>query len=207
MINIISRRFDIDAYFLFECDVIESKRRLEDLGSSGLKIAKLKIEDSQKFAKFIIDQDESTLPEMECKLRVERNLASGCQCFIAYDQADIVGYAWLNINENFAGWPDFAKFPGLNRDTGLMLTGFVSPIYRGRGIHLDLARVRLLEAENSGRTRLVSFVGVKNFSSIRNYLKFCRRYRLVYNILMDVPFGKKLSFYLNLNKEKWVHLC
>jgi hypothetical protein len=199
-------RFDLDAYFLFS-DSLESGLLAQ---SANLSPKNLTVDF------YIVERPAEDLLLIDlCKegayfgstdQGIKKNLALNSgrvdRCIVAKHQDKYVAMSWVALGRN-AEWPSFAQVPLTKKSSGLLHLSYVKPEYRGHCLQrfLDLQRKKLLAEQ--GFEQSVSFVGVNNFSSVRNSMACNENFKLMYHLSVEIPGLKKINFFPKWNQEHW----
>ncbi len=197
--------YNLDAYFIF---VLSLSNFVDEPGSDEIVFDDVVVreytdDDFDVLINFICANQNFGKTEREAKIELGWRFAHDYHCVIALVGGQVIGMGWFCISSQ-VNWPDFARFPDLPEKSGLLLTDFVQINYRGRGIHKAILTLRKKFIKDKGLLNAISFVGVKNFSSVRNYLYICDYYRLTYYLSINFPKGIKFSTFLNKKREKWM---
>lgn len=199
--------FHLDCYFLFLTDLTDGLPNTfgDNFNPESIKVRQYKPDDIEFFVKFFRRNGYFGKDELQIKEHLKSWFSHGYECVIALDGKEVVGMGWFCIG-SYKSWPAFGRFPGLPQGTGLLFNDFVQKEYRGKAIHKRIVAHRSELMIDKGVVFSCSFVGVKNFASTNNYLKLSKKYRLVYNLIIDLPRGTKISVFLNKAREGWVEL-
>ncbi|MCL7945681.1 hypothetical protein [Marinobacter sp. ATCH36] len=199
-------RFDLDAYFLFS-----------DSLQNGLLSQCSNVHPKTLTVDFYIVEepsDDELLIDL-CKEGgyfgstdqvIRKNLAltfgQADRCIVAKCESRYVAMSWVALGRN-AQWPPFAQVPLTQKSSGLLHLSYVKPEYRGHCLQrfLDLQRKKLLAEQ--GFEQSVSFVGVNNFSSVRNSMACNESFKLMYHLSVEIPGLKKINFFPKWNQESW----
>ena len=198
---------NLDAYFLFEDSKfnIEDNEILSEINVDGVAYCLLNDDWIPSLLTFLVDNQCFGKGAAVNNRKYNEMISRGYKCVIAKSEESVVGMGWFCVLPK-EKWPDFAKFPDISDHAALLLTDFVSPQYRGKGIHKRLTYIRKIFASKYKRDRVVSFVGVKNVESARNYINNSTRYRLIYNVILEISRVGKVSFFVNKKRENWNEL-
>lgn len=210
--NIFSRSFkrlfyiDIDSYFLFSDSftpewISENSRHRP----SGLDVV-FEVVDRPCDDTGLISLCEEggyfgrDAPSISKYLRQRDQL--GDSCVVARHGTQCIGMAWVLLGKR-SDWPSFAKVPYEESDTGLLHQIYVRPDYRGFHLQrfLDIHQKKHL-FDNKINSSL-TFVGVKNFSSIRNAMTCNERFRLIYHLSIDIPLIGRKNLFPKWSEEGW----
>ena len=199
--------FHLDSLFLFLTDLsdLADSERLEGIESSGIQVREYKSNDLSYLVRFLKRNGYFGDSEIKIRSHLYNWFSKGYSCVVALDGNCVVGMGWF-CTCSYRKWPTFARFPDLPDKSGLLFTDFVQEEYRGKGIHKMIMKLRNNLMFERGMENSVSFVGVKNFVSVNNYRKVSDKYRLVYNFIIALPKGVRVSLFLNKNRESWVFL-
>jgi len=199
----------LDAYFLFVSDLNKfddsSIPQDQTLNLDGILLREYKSEFFCDLVNFCSSHNYFGATSDRVSDSVKNDLEKGYSCVIATDKDKIIGMAWFCYGSD-KFWPNFAKFPEIPEGSALLLTDFVDKRYRGLGIHKKMIFLRKSLLKKKGFDDALTFVGVKNFYSINNYLKSSKKYRLIYNLIIEIPMSIKFVRFLNRKKESWISI-
>lgn len=206
--NILRRaiRFDLDAYFLFS-DSLQPER-FRQYGNAYPKNLTVDF--------YVVERpSEDALLINLCKEGgyfgateqvIIKNLAATSEkadkCIVVKHENQYVAMSWVALGQA-ADWPSFAQVPLDRKSVGLLHLSYVKPKYRGHYLQrfLDFQRKNLMAKH--GFKQSVSFVGVRNISSMRNSMACNESFKLTYHFSVEVPVFKKINFFPKWNKESW----
>lgn len=94
-----------------------------------------------------------------------KSLTKGKVNLFAFFRDKLVGYAFLKMLEEWPSYLGVMAFPV--KESAMVLFTIVDPKFRGQGIHKELTRLRIQEAQKEGKKYLISTVDPKNTASLK----------------------------------------
>lgn len=203
--------FDIESYLVFQEDVNNAcDGAVLNYGASWAEIYLLtrvdfnNNDDVIKLAGLWHQAYPNCLSINDAKRTVERMYARGSLCFAALHEDAYVGMVWLGNNSNFM-FNRIGAFLKQEVNKAVYHHIYVAPDARGSNLQGGLRLLALNSARKRGANNIYAFVGCKNFSSIKNFIGFSSKYKLIYHIAIDIG-PLKLNFHPKLSIEKWVSI-
>lgn len=192
--------FDIDCYFLFSF--------------SGLTGVVNYYNDRYEIA--VVNSDSSLFPRLMDFYLLERwnkdkeslenhlkdKMTKGQYCVVSLTNGMVVGASWCcRLPNKYIS--DFASC--VNKDAGsyLCFDSYVSSSHRGNKLQQRMDEVRKKLAFEDGANRVYTFVGCRNFSSVRNMLSVNDKYKIVYHIMFKLGRNFCINFYPKWCREPW----
>lgn len=191
--NILKRifYFSVDAYFVyvtFSESLDETKAELPfgysvravDISNNHEMQALVSLWLSAYYSSRIQDIDRAT--EDIDQLAQNKNT-----CFGLFFGIDLVGMHWMGC-EDAINTLEFARILKDYPNTAILHHVFILSNHRGKTLQNPMMMAGSQAAKNIGRTRFYTFVGVRNFASVRNMMKCSDKYQLIYHLKIEIPF-------------------
>lgn len=144
----------------------------------------------------------SSIPGDDAGLsKTKQLLGEGRVCIAAFNNNEALGMAWL-ASEGVIDNVDFARCLAPYAKRALVHDIFVLPHARGNRLQMGLLQACHQFGRSHGIERLFAFVGVRNFASIRNFMRSFDSYQLVTHLKFDVP-GFTFHRYPGFDSDQW----
>lgn len=108
-------------------------------------------------------------------------------CFGLFFGTKLIGMQWVGY-EDAINTLDFASILKDRSNSAILHHVFILPDHRGKKLQTLLMLAGKQAAKSLGRAAIFTFVGVRNFASVRNMMKCSDRYQLIYHLKIDLPF-------------------
>lgn len=199
-------KYYLEAYMLFK----QSADMIDVFNKDSLKL---------DYNLILIDKDSSQLQKNELislwnnayysseqleksEKEVLIQLSDGDVCCALTHENRVVGMSWFGFKSALIRLY-FAKI--ISHESTFLITHhlFILPSARGWGAQRYLLSYGVNQLRNIYKIKkLFVFVGINNFSSIKNCLKDYAEYRIVYHLRVETPFIK-LNLYPKKNINTW----
>lgn len=198
---------DVDAYFIFRnrLDADVGPGSGENDSGIGYTVIEQDKPDREALDKLIHLMQSAgllSLDENQARQAVEQRFRNGDACAVAWDASRLVGFAWIAGTRSDV-YDRFARCASRIHGAVVLYQAFVETNYRGRGIHRRLDGARKAYLRSSGVEESITFVGVKNFASVRNSMRTNDQYKLIYHLAVKGPKGITGNFYPKWAGEPW----
>lgn len=202
-------QLDLDAYFLFRTQLTANATKANGVGgtdadisfalldkNSGDSEALEGLKDAMQSASFLSADQE------KAKAALTQRLRNGDACVVALADHQIIGFAWI-AGQRSDVYNRFAACAKKMCGAAVLYQAYVSPSFRGQGLHIQMDRTRKNYLRAADISQSLTFVGIRNFASIRNSMRENDQYKLIYNLVVKGPRGLTLNFYPKWAKEPW----
>lgn len=184
-------RIFVDSYFLYTSDVdsVEdepSVRLLEGFSTRALD----KTSDSDINQLYRVWGEAYFTPpdlhSLKIKSEVDGLLKGDDVCVMLLCGEELAGMQWAGFSDAFRRM-DFARCLLKNKNSAVFHHSYISPKYRGKKLQIPMMWFALQVLKSKGVKYLYTFVGVRNFASVKNMMKSYQRYQIVCHIKIDIP--------------------
>lgn len=134
---------------------------------------------------------------------IEQRLKNGDACATAWDAYKVVGFFWMADKKSHV-YKHFANCVANIRGSAVLYQTYVDSDYRGQRLQINLDRVSKEFFRSNGMAKTHTFVGVKNFASIRNSMRVNEEFKLIYHLSLKGPKGRSVNFYPKWSAEAWI---
>lgn len=191
--NIRKRIFScfLDAYFVF-VTFSESLDEIEAELPSGYTVRAVGIDNSEKKqalvklwlnAYYNFHVRDTDLAEAD----ISRLAQSKNTCFGLFFGEKLVGMHWVGY-EDAINAMEFTRILKAHSNAAVMHHVFILSDHRGNKLQNPMMIAGKQAAKRLGRTAIFTFVGVRNFASVRNMMECSDGYQLIYHLKIDLPF-------------------
>jgi len=143
-----------------------------------------------------------TYGSMEADVKINQLLADGNVCSCLLNDGEFVGMVWFGFFASVQRM-DFAHLLKTEQSFTILHHIFIKNSCRGWGAQRLLQNWGCKQVIASfGVDKAYAFVGVKNFASIRNFLRTFEAYKVVYHLKIDIPFIT-FNVYPNKSENEW----
>lgn len=199
--NLVNRifYFDLDCYLVFQSSSCIGQE-YQQFDGYDIKIVDHKTDLPELEAFYLSERwsgDKNSLQD-----HLNGRFVNGSYCIVSMARGEIVGAAWLcRIPNN--GAPNFSGC--ISNDVGsyLCFDSYVNRAHRGHQLQRRMDNFRKRMAFDKGATNVYTFVGCRNFASIRSMLSVNEKYKITYHVMIKL--GKLLvfNFYPKWKREVW----
>jgi hypothetical protein len=202
-------RFFVDGYFLYASDVnsVEDEPSIPlPEGYSTRVLDKTSESDINQLYQ-IWGEAYFTSPDLHSpviKSEVDALLEGDDVCVLLLYGEEVAGMQWAGFSDAFRRI-DFARCLLKDINSAVFHHSYISPKHRGKKLQIPMMWYALQVLKSKGVQNLYTFVGVRNFASVKNMMKSYQRYQIVYHIKTDIPL-LELNLFPGFDPGKW-HDC
>jgi hypothetical protein len=199
-------QYSLDAYFVFRSSLGESHQKADIEYPVGYSVRELhSLEDEageslRELWQMAYEADTSQVSD-----RSRRTLAGlfadGDICCGLFHGDSLVGMDWVGFSGAIMRM-HFSRFIKREQGAAIGHHTYITPAHRGFGLQRMTDAARRTSARAAGCSTVYVFVGVKNFSSLKNMFRSHEQYRLIYHLKIDLPM-KTLDLFPAVQREPW----
>lgn len=192
--------FDIDCYFLFVNSMLTGMVNQYD-DDYEIAIVNSDISLISKLTDFyILEREGNDKTSLEDHLK--ERISNDQYCVVSIINGLVVGASWCCRLPN-KQVSQFSRCVNSEVGSYLCFDSYVNVAHRGNRLQQRMDEVRKRLAFNDNARQVFTFVGCRNFASIRNMMRVNDRYKIVYHVTLKLGRKFAFNFYPKWQGEPW----